>query len=111
MNLLLDANFSWRLIEKLSAHFPNIRHVNSLSLPTPLTDEEVWTFAKNHGLTIVTNDDDFHHMLMSREHPPKVILLRLGNQSTETTLSLLIKHKNNLMSLDSSSDLGILEIY
>lgn len=56
--------------------FPVI-HVSSLG--TSPTDTEVWKYAKQHDLAIVTKDADFSHRLMVDPSPPRVVHLRFGN--------------------------------
>jgi predicted nuclease of predicted toxin-antitoxin system len=111
MKLLLDANLSWRLIEKLKFHFESCIHVDRCTLPVPAKDLEVWQFAKDNELIIVTNDDDFLNLINFKGFPPKVILLKTGNQSNEFIVSLLINHKEDITALQASEEYGLLEIY
>ncbi|RIJ98748.1 MAG: hypothetical protein DCC46_10815 [Armatimonadetes bacterium] len=46
------------------------------------SDEQVWDYAGNEGLVILTKDWDFQARSIFRGAPPKVILLRLGNCTT-----------------------------
>ena len=59
MKLLLDANISWRLSDKLKHHFEDCFHVDHISLRIPASDNDIWKYAKTNELIIVTNDDDF----------------------------------------------------
>ena len=59
MKLLLDANLSWRLAEKLKAHFTDCLHVDKTGLTVPAKDAGIWTYALQHNFVLVTNDDDF----------------------------------------------------
>lgn len=43
------------------------------------TDEQIWEYAKNQALTIVSKDSDFSDKVLLSEPPPKVIHIRLGN--------------------------------
>lgn len=81
MKLLLDANISWRLASKLKPHFGDCFHVDEVGLQNPARDIEIWNFAKENKLTIVTNDDDFLNLVNVKGFPPKVILLKTGNRS------------------------------
>ena len=38
MKLLLDANISWRLAEKLKSHFADCTHVYHIALKIPASD-------------------------------------------------------------------------
>jgi len=111
MKLLLDANISWRLIPILKQHFSDCLHVEQTNLPKPATDSEIWKFAKDNNLLIVTNDEDFLDMINLKGFPPKIILLRTGNQSNSFVCNLLIRHKDDIESLSNSSETGLLEIF
>ncbi len=111
MKLLLDANISWRLTDKLKVHFTDCLHVDKIDLQVPAKDAEIWDYALKHQFIIVTNDDDFLDYARVKGFPPKVVLLRTGNQSTDYILSLLIKHKSEIALLDFSTEIGVLEIF
>lgn len=111
MKLLLDANLSWRLCELLSHHFPLVEHVNKIAIPHPASDEAIWNYAKENDYCIVTNDEDFLKILLKSGFPPKLILLRMGNQSTTFIADVLIKHTTDISSLEKSDEYGFLEIY
>ena len=111
MTLLLDANLSWRLIEPLSQHFSAVDHVNRIGLPTPASDQKIWEYAKVNDCCIVTNDDDFLKILLQRGFPPRIILLRTGNQSNFYLRDLLIQQREKIEWFKGSTEHGLLEIY
>jgi predicted nuclease of predicted toxin-antitoxin system len=43
------------------------------------TDAQVWHYAQEHGLTIVSKDADFSDRVLLLGPPPRVIHIRLGN--------------------------------
>ena len=43
------------------------------------SDTQIWQYAKQNGLAIVTKDADFSDRLMVDASPPKVVHLRFGN--------------------------------
>jgi predicted nuclease of predicted toxin-antitoxin system len=43
------------------------------------TDDQIWQYAKEHNLTIITKDSDFSNRILLKEPPPKVIHMRIGN--------------------------------
>ena len=68
--------------------FPDSEHVRNFGLaraPDPL----IWQHALSTGFTIVSKDEDFHHLSFLRGAPPKVIGLSLGNCSTASLEKLL----------------------
>ncbi|MCI0545366.1 MAG: DUF5615 family PIN-like protein [Actinobacteria bacterium] len=81
MKLLLDANISRRLIPRISGTFPDSSHVALLGLGDA-TDDEIWRYAIDQELVIVSKDEDFHQRALVSGPPPKVIWVRLGNCTT-----------------------------
>jgi predicted nuclease of predicted toxin-antitoxin system len=82
VKLLLDQNLSPRLVMLLANAYPGSVHVQSVGLDRD-SDEAVWAYARTHGFTIVSKDEDFSEMVILRGFPPKVIWLQLGNCTTE----------------------------
>ena len=111
MKLLLDANISWRLCGKLKSHFDDCFHVDYIGLNIPASDNDIWKYALANELIIVTNDDDFVNLLNFKGYPPKIILLKTGNQSNHYIEAILIKHKENISSFYNNNDIGLLEIF
>ena len=83
MKLLLDANLSWRMAARLKDHFTDCLDVDHIGLDIPA----------------------------SEHFPPKVVLLRTGNQSNSYIQQLLIKHISDIEALANSAEIGLLEIF
>lgn len=88
MRLLVDHNLSPRLIADLSDVFPGSVHVSEIGL-AEAEDAEVWEYARQNALTVVTKDEDFSMLAALNGAPPKVVWLRLGNCSTRQVESKL----------------------
>ena len=56
--------------------FPVI-HISALGASP--SDTQIWQYAKDNDLAIVTKDADFSDRLMVDSSPPKVVHLRFGN--------------------------------
>lgn len=52
-------------------------HIANLELG--LHDDDIWNYAKDNNLTIVTKDADFSNKIMLNTPPPRVIHVRIGN--------------------------------
>ena len=78
MRLLFDQNLSPRLVSAVADLFPESVHVRDAGLQRGV-DTEVWTYAAQHRLAVVSKDSDFHQMSFLLGHPPKVIWIRRGN--------------------------------
>ncbi len=91
MKLLFDENLSPRLVRLLADLFPSSAHVRDLGLASA-ADPLVWEHAATAGMTIISKDEDFHHLSFLRGAPPKVIGIRLGNCTTSAIENLIRQH-------------------
>ncbi|WP_428653912.1 DUF5615 family PIN-like protein [Runella sp.] len=109
MKLLFDANLSYRIVKKLEETYEQCLHVTKTGLPAE--DSNIWSWARQNDYIIVTNDEDFYHLSSLYGFPPKVVLIRIGNQSTNQLADLLMLHKEDVEQLWVSKEYGILEIF
>lgn len=56
---------------------PDYIHQNDID--DTFSDEQIWEFAKEKDLVIVTKDADFSNKILLRQPPPRVIHIRFGN--------------------------------
>lgn len=78
MKLLVDNQLPAALARFLEASGIESRHVLDLDLDTT-ADREIWAYAKAHGFTMVSKDDDFFHLATLDSDGPALIWVRLGN--------------------------------
>lgn len=81
MKLLFDQNLSRGLPAMLADILPGSAHVRDFGLASS-DDVAVWEFSKARGFTITSKDDDFRRRVQVFGHPPRVVMLKLGNCST-----------------------------
>jgi predicted nuclease of predicted toxin-antitoxin system len=98
------------MLPALKQHFDECFHVDSIGLNVPPKDSEIWDFARKNNLVIVTNDEDFIDFINVRGFPPKIILLRIGNQRRIYITNLLIQRKDEIANFSTSSEIGLLEM-
>jgi predicted nuclease of predicted toxin-antitoxin system len=60
--------------------------VDLIGLPAPSADKDIWDYALNNGYIIITKDNDFLDLLELKGFPPKVILLKTGNNSSKAMI-------------------------
>jgi predicted nuclease of predicted toxin-antitoxin system len=111
MKILLDANISWRLTINLKEYFEECLHVDYIGLSVPPKDIDIWNFAKENDFVIISNDTDFLNLLNQKGYPPKIVLLKTGNQSNNYIKTILIKHSTDILNLVNDDKCGFLEIY
>jgi predicted nuclease of predicted toxin-antitoxin system len=107
VKLLFDQNLSRHLVGQLRDVFPESEHVTSLDLDAA-TDQEIWSYAGEHGHVIVSKDSDFRQLAFLHGPPPKAIWLRVGNASTATILQLILDHVEAIEAFSDSDDEALL---
>ena len=55
----------------------NYQHV--IDINPNMKDSEIWKYARENDLTIVTKDADFSDLVLLNNPPPRVIHIKLGN--------------------------------
>jgi predicted nuclease of predicted toxin-antitoxin system len=71
---LIDANLPYYFSLWSGEEFIHMKDLNP-----EWPDERVWSYAKEHNLTIVTKDSDFSDRILISSPPPKIIHIRSGN--------------------------------
>jgi predicted nuclease of predicted toxin-antitoxin system len=109
MTLLLDQNLSYRLKGVLLEMFHDVIHVQEIGFDES-EDIEIWRFARDKGWTVMTKDGDFADLALLYGAPPKVIRLRVGNESWRRVANVVIDHRETVSEFldDSQSSLLIL---
>ncbi len=107
MKLLFDENLSPRLIELLRAEYPGSGHVRDAGL-TGAPDARIWDHARDHGLAIVSKDDDFRQRSFLEGAPPKVIWLQVGNAGTQAIAELLRRESQRLREFEAEDESALL---
>lgn len=88
MKLLLDENLSRRVVPFIQDNYPNSSQISLLALEQA-DDKTIWQHAIDNDFIITTKDADFYEMSMLYGQPPKIIWLKIGNQSKATTIKVL----------------------
>ncbi len=109
MKLLFDQNLSNRLVSLLEDLYPESHHVRDVGMKEA-DDDHIWDYAKKEGFVIVSKDSDFHQRSFVKEHPPKVIWLRMGNCSTNEIVTLLRLHVNDIEIFQNDSETSFLAL-
>ncbi|MFZ4791677.1 MAG: DUF5615 family PIN-like protein [Candidatus Competibacteraceae bacterium] len=110
MKLLLDENLSRRIVSPITSHYPGSSQVALLGLERA-ADAAIWAYARQHDFIIVTKDSDFVDLSTLYGQPPKVILLRTGNQTWQMTAQTLIDRRESLESALIGTNTACVDLY
>jgi predicted nuclease of predicted toxin-antitoxin system len=91
VRLLFDQNLSRRLLGMLRDAYPDSVHVVDVELDAA-TDRDIWEYAGEHDLIVVSKDSDFRQLAFLHGPPPKVVWLRVGNTSTAQIATVLLHY-------------------
>lgn len=79
------------MVALLTPYFEMVRQVRQLGLENAI-DLNIWQFAQQENLAIVTFDSDFIDISNLKGHPPKAIWLRFGNSNNLKIANKLISN-------------------
>jgi predicted nuclease of predicted toxin-antitoxin system len=88
MRLLFDQNISPKIIKFLAPAYVECKQVRMVGLENK-SDEDIFYWARGESFTIVSFDSDFLDINNIKGAPPKIILLRTGNQTTKAIAQIL----------------------
>jgi len=97
---LIDINLPYYLALWNSSEFIHQKDLNN-----KWTDEEIWIYAKNNNLTIITKDVDFSNKIMLSVPPPKVIHIRFGNLKMKPFFMVMNSLWNQILEINSNHKL------
>ncbi len=78
----------------------NEKYIHLKDINEEWTDEEVWNYAIENKLTIITKDSDFSKKIILKNPPPKVIHIKLGNMKQKELYLTLSRMWNDTLDLD-----------
>ncbi len=89
MKLLLDENISRRVVPFIQDLYPESTQVALVGLENT-DDKIIRQYAIDNDFVIVTKDADFYDMTVLYGQPPKIVWLKMGNQSKAATIKTLL---------------------
>jgi len=101
---LIDVNLPSRFSIWAAEEYEHVVHIND-----ELKDSEIWTYAKENDLTIVTKDTDFSDMILMNNPPPRVIHIKVGNMKMKEFHQLLSGIWNDVCKM--SEEFKLVRVY
>ncbi len=71
---LIDANLPYYF-----SLWRSDQYIHQNDIDDEWSDSQIWNYAKDNALTIITKDTDFSNRILLKEPPPRVILISFGN--------------------------------
>lgn len=109
MKLLFDQNVSFRVVRSIEYLFPDSMQVKQAGL-VDKSDIEIWQFAREKDLILVTFDSDFSDLSNIKGFPPKIIWLRFLDQRTSQVIKKITEKQMEIKAFGNDPEFGVLEI-
>ncbi len=83
---LIDENLPYRISLWNKSNF-----IHVFDIKRGIEDADIWEYAKQNELVIITKDADFSNKVLSSSAPPKVIHIQVGNLPLKKLRDFLIR--------------------
>ena len=93
---LVDANLPYYF-----SMWNNENYIHQNDIDNEWADEQVWKYAKENNLTIITKDSDFSNKIMLHTPPPKVIHIRFGNMKMKDFFETITRLWDDVLILNT----------
>jgi predicted nuclease of predicted toxin-antitoxin system len=100
LKFLIDANLPYYLSIWDSTEF-----VHQKDIDDEWKDSQIWKFAMENNLTIVTKDIDFSNKILFHNPPPKVIHIRYGNMKSKPFYENITSNWGNILEMNANHKL------
>jgi predicted nuclease of predicted toxin-antitoxin system len=97
---IIDANLPYYFSLWRNPDFVHLKDIDD-----EWTDEQLWSYAKENNLTIITKDSDFSNKIIVAKPPPKVIHIRFGNMKMNPFFDLVTKLWIDIVEMNGSHKL------
>lgn len=109
MKLLLDENLSRCIVPFIQDIYQQSTQVALIGLEQA-DDEIIRHYTIDNNFIIVTKDADFYEMNLIYGQPPKIVWLKMGNQSKAETIKVLHDHYESIEQVLVIDDKACIEI-
>jgi len=99
VNFLVDAQLPPKMCEILEKAGFHAKHIEMLPEGDETKDREIFEYADDNGLIVITKDIDFYHSHMIFGKPEKLFLITTGNIKNKKLFNLIRKHSQTIKEL------------
>ncbi|MFT4176295.1 MAG: DUF5615 family PIN-like protein [Luteolibacter sp.] len=100
MKWLIDENLPFQIGRELA-----LDYLHATRIGEQITDSELWNYAKQNNMVILTRDTDFFDRFLLLGPPPKVVWIRLGNLTKQQLIEEVVRRWNTIGRLIQKHDL------
>jgi predicted nuclease of predicted toxin-antitoxin system len=97
---LIDVNLPYYFSLWNSEDFIHQSKLNSFA-----KDENIWNYAKENNLTIITKDADFSNRMLLNIPPPKIIHIKVGNMKIKDFFNFISNHWDEILNENKNNKL------
>ena len=101
---LIDANLPYYF-----SLWNNDTYQHIIDIDPHMKDSEIWAYAKEKSLTIVSKDADFSDLVMLNNPPPRVIHIKLGNMKIKEFHDTIDKIWDQVLTM--SKEYKLIKVY
>jgi len=83
----------------------NDNYVHQKDINDEWADEQMWKYAQENNLTIVTKDSDFSNKILLHTPPPKIIHIRIGNMKMNEFFETITKVWEDVLAMNKDHKL------
>ncbi len=104
MQFIVDAQLPRALADRLIELGHDAVHVKELPKAGDTPDGEIARYADEHGLVVVTKDDDFRHTHLTSGRPTRLLQVTLGNLRNRDLLAHVTTHHDAIIAAFGEAD-------
>lgn len=101
---LIDVNLPYKFKLWHDVRFQHVKEIDD-----EWSDSQIWQYAKEKELTIITKDVDFSNRIITSKPPPKVIHLKMGNMKLAEFRQFMLKNWEEIERMNA--DHKLVDVY
>jgi predicted nuclease of predicted toxin-antitoxin system len=104
LKYIIDANLPYYF-----SLWQNKEYIHVIDIDPHMKDSQIWQYAKENNLTIITKDADFSDRIQLQAPPPKVIHIKFGNMKMKEFHKNITSIWDNILKI--SQDYKLVNVY
>ena len=97
---LIDVNLPYHF-----KHWYGDKYIHQREIDSRMSDKDIWSYAVENNLTIVTKDADFADRIINQSPPPRIIHFKVGNMKLKSFYDFVSKYWNSITNLSKHNKL------